>query len=96
MMNYNDLREGLNRELNQSRFHEFMILEIVGKLMAARYRKQISQRELSRRTGIAQKTISRIENGIDIPELSTIFKLSEALGLEISLVDKQQKNEKSA
>jgi transcriptional regulator with XRE-family HTH domain len=93
-MNYNDLREELKRELNQSRFHEFMILEIVGKLMAARYRKQISQRELSRRTGIAQKTISRIENGIDIPELSTIFKLSEALDLEISLVDKQKKMSK--
>jgi len=76
----------------------FISLEIVGKLMAARDRKKVSQRELSKLSGIPQKTISRIENGIDVPKLKTLFKLADALDLqlELSLVAKTTKEEQSA
>ncbi|WP_412055884.1 helix-turn-helix domain-containing protein, partial [Bacillus inaquosorum] len=49
-----------------------------------------------RLSGVPQKTISRIENGIDIPKISTLIKLINALNLELSIVDKDSKKEQSA
>jgi transcriptional regulator with XRE-family HTH domain len=76
----------------------FITLEIVGKLMAARDRKKISQRELSRLSGIPQKTISRIENGKDVPKLPTLIKLANSLDLklELALVEKSTSDEQAA
>ncbi|WP_088363156.1 helix-turn-helix transcriptional regulator [Bacillus cereus] len=67
------------------KFSEIMALELFGKIMAIRYRKEISQRELSRLSGVAQKTISRLENGEDSPKLETILKLAAALGYTLQL-----------
>jgi transcriptional regulator with XRE-family HTH domain len=92
MKSFDDLR----KELIQHDPEEYFLLEIVGKLMAARDRKKLSQRDLSKMTGVAQKTISRIENGKDVPELSTLLKLARALDLEIKIVDKNVKDEHSA
>lgn len=60
-------------------------LEIIGKLISMRNLKGISQRELSRLSGVPQKTISRIENGIDYPKLNTLVKLLYPLGMRISI-----------
>ncbi|HDR4557476.1 XRE family transcriptional regulator [Bacillus thuringiensis] len=92
MKNFDDLR----KDLAQRDPELFIALEIVGKLMAARDRKGISQRELSRLSGVPQKTISRIENGIDIPKIPTLIKLANILGFEISLIDKNAKDEQAA
>ena len=92
MKSFDDLRNDLAKEDPDL----FIAMEIVGKLMAARDRKQLSQRELSKLSGVPQKTISRIENGIDIPKIPTLLKLASVLGLEISLVDKKTEEEQSA
>lgn len=92
MQTFDDLR----RQLRQENPEEFYKLEIVGKLMAARDRKGLSQRELSRISGIPQKTISRIESGKDIPKMSTLFKLCSALDLEIQIIDKNVEKQHSA
>lgn len=90
MKTFDDLR----KELANKDPDLFLSLEIIGKLMAARHRKGLSQSQLSRLSGIPQKTISRIENGIDIPKFPTLFRLADALDLrlEISLVDKDNPN----
>lgn len=90
MKSFDDLRKDLAKEDPDL----FIALEIVGKLMAARDRKGLSQRELSRLSAVPQKTISRIENGIDIPKIPTLLKLANVLGLEITLIDK--KNDEQA
>ena len=63
---------------------------IVGKLMAKRDRDGISQRALSARSGVAQKTISRIENGYDAPSMETLSKLARALNMRI-VVEENEK-----
>lgn len=65
-------------------------LELVGKIMASRDRNGYSQRELSRLARVPQKSISRIENGIDVPKISTLIKLAEALDLKLELIDKNK------
>jgi DNA-binding XRE family transcriptional regulator len=94
MKTFDDLRN----ELATKDPDLFISLEIVGKLMAARDRKKVSQRQLSKLSGVPQKTISRIENGIDVPKLKTLFKLADALDLqlELSLVEKKTNEEQAA
>lgn len=86
MKTFNDLRKELAKEDIQL----YTAMEIVGKIMATRERLEISQRKLSELSGVPQKTISRIENGIDIPKLSTLLKLTNALGLELSVTEKKE------
>ncbi|MFK7678770.1 helix-turn-helix domain-containing protein [Bacillus sp. Wb] len=57
MKNFDDIRNELKENDNAT----YIALEIVGSIMAARDRKEMSQRELSRISGVPQKTISRIE-----------------------------------
>lgn len=91
MKSFDDLRKNLAEEDPDL----FLTLEFAGTLMAARLEKSITQRELSRLTGIPQKTISRIENGIDIPKIPTLIKLANVLGYELRLVDKEAQKEQS-
>lgn len=48
-------------------------------LKAVRERQFLTQDDLSRLTGIATPTLSRLENGIQEPRFSTIHKLAAAL-----------------
>lgn len=75
----------IQRLQKENDFKEFIILELIGDISAEREDRGISQRELSKISGVPQKTISRLENGLDIPKFSTLFKLMNALDLEIEI-----------
>jgi transcriptional regulator with XRE-family HTH domain len=64
---------------------EFIILELISEISSEREELGISQRELSKISGVPQKTISRLENGIDIPKFKTLFKLLNALNLDLEI-----------
>ena len=51
------------------------------RLRQVRERLFVTQAELAERTGIAEATISRIENGLQRPRISTVRRLAEALGV---------------
>ncbi len=51
------------------------------RLRQVRERLFVTQAELSARTGIAEATLSRIENGLQRPRISTVRKIAEALGV---------------
>jgi transcriptional regulator with XRE-family HTH domain len=57
-------------------------------LRMARRRAQLSQRELSRRAGIPQATISRIENHVVSPTMDTLEPLIRACGMELHIGDR--------
>ncbi len=52
------------------------------RLREVRERKFITQEELANRTGLTAATISRLENGLNRPRLSTVRLLAEALNVE--------------
>ena len=54
-------------------------------MINARVEQNITQKELSARTGITQADISRIENGTRNPSLSMVKKLAEGLGMQLKL-----------
>jgi transcriptional regulator with XRE-family HTH domain len=58
-------------------------------LREARQRKGLSQRDLSKQSGVPQGQISRIENGAVDLRLSSLIELGRALDLELILVPRK-------
>ena len=54
-----------------------------------RKKLSLSQMELSKRTGLQQREISRIERGLGNPTRETLEKLGDALGLELAFQPKK-------
>ena len=59
--------------------------DIIQTMIDARISKNMTQKELSARTGITQADISRIENGTRNPSLNMVKKLAQGLGLQLKL-----------
>ena len=59
--------------------------DIIQAMIEARVCQNITQKELSERTGITQADISRIENGTRNPSLSMVKKLARGLELQLKL-----------
>ena len=60
--------------------------EIIKSTIELRDRKKISQRMLSKITGIKQPAISKIEKHKNSPQLNTILKLLTPLGYTLEIV----------
>lgn len=63
-------------------------IEIMKALISARNEQNLTQKELSEKTGINQSDISKLENGIGNPTLKILQKLANGLNkkLEIKFV----------
>lgn len=68
---------------------------LIESIVMARKERNLTQKELSKLTGITQADLSKIENGNANPSLNTLLKLAKGLGkkLQVSLV--QYLNKKS-
>lgn len=87
------LQEMRRKEAAQN-IDQFILDTLVSKIRAYRIFFNVSQRELSRRSGVTQNIISRMENGIAIPQIQTLFKLLNALELDIEInVKPREKDE---
>jgi len=58
-------------------------------LQHARKRANLSQRELARRAGTTQATISRIEDGLISPRFDTLERLLEACGFQLEAIPRR-------
>ena len=65
------------------------IAHIALQIKEAREAKGLSQRALSKKVGIPQSHISRIENGAVNLQLSSLIELARVLELELMLVPKK-------
>ena len=67
--------------------------DIIRSLMEARISQNMTQKELSERTGITQADISRIENGTRNPSLYMLKRLAKGLGcrLKVEFIPNQAK-----
>jgi transcriptional regulator with XRE-family HTH domain len=93
-----DLKNYLNRQLENPEFKkEWDNLEpeydTIQAIIDARKHSNLTQKELAERTGINQADISKIENGIANPALSTLKRLAEGMDmvLKLEFVPKQAK-----
>jgi predicted transcriptional regulator len=57
--------------------------EAIRAVIAARIEQNMTQKELSERTGIRQSNISRIESGTTSPTIATLARIAAGLGKEL-------------
>jgi len=62
---------------------------IAAALKAARKRKELTQRNLSKRTRVPQSHISKIEKGAVDLHMSSLVEIARSLELEVMLVPRQ-------
>lgn len=59
------------------------LLKLAYKIKYERCKRDISQLDLSIKTGLTTRTISRLECGVIDPKLSTLIKIANALNLDV-------------
>jgi transcriptional regulator with XRE-family HTH domain len=59
--------------------------DIIRAMVEARKAQNLTQKELSERTGITQADISRIENGTRNPSLDMLKRLAKGMGMQLRL-----------
>lgn len=70
-------------------------MDIINATIEARKENNLTQRELSRLSGIKQPVIARIEKHTNSPRIDTLFKLLYPMGYTIRIVPlEQMKNNK--
>ena len=84
------LTEALNEQLKNETFKkEYEVLEpeyeIISSLIDARKSNNVTQKQLSEATGIAQSDISKIENGSANPTLKLLQRLAEGLNMSLKV-----------
>ena len=66
-------------------------MNLIRAMVDARLHQHLTQKELAKKTGIAQTEISKIENGSRNPSIRILQRLADGMGLrlEISFVPKK-------
>lgn len=78
--------KNINKELmNEEEF------DLICKYIKIRYKSNISQRELAKKIGIAQSTITRMENNMHSMSISNFTKILNALGYKLEIIEKENK-----
>ena len=60
-------------------------MDVIRAIVDARTAQNLTQKELSKRTGINQADISKLENGTRNPTVSLLKRLAEGMGMELSI-----------
>lgn len=60
---------------------------IIETIVKTRKNKGLSQKQVAELTGLKQPAIARIENNANSPQLDTLIKIVDALGLKIEVKD---------
>jgi len=60
-------------------------MAIIQAMIDARNEKEMTQAELSKKSGVSQPVIARMEKGVNSPQLNTLIKILNALGRKIKI-----------
>ena len=80
---YKENLKATNPELGKDVDEVEKISAIVGAMIEQRHNLELSQRDLADLCGIPHSSIARIESGKTVPNLSTLLKIFNQLGLNI-------------
>ena len=61
-------------------------MDIIRAIIDARISQNMTQKELSERTGINQTEISRLENGSRNPSIKLLQRLAEGMGMTLKFL----------
>jgi predicted transcriptional regulator len=88
---WNDIEKNM-QALSDDELAEINLrVEIVGMIIEARNRGNMSQRELEKQSGVPQAVIARFETGSTDPRLTTLLRILKPLGYKLAIVPIDQK-----
>ena len=84
------LKDFLNKQMQDTEFRkEYEALEfknaIIQAFINARKFSGLTQKQLSKKTGITQPDISKLENGNANPSIRTLKRLAHAMGMKLKI-----------
>ena len=59
---------------------------LMSELIEARHKQGISQKRLEELSGVSQPVIARMEKGVTNPQINTLIKVLQPLGLTVKIV----------
>ena len=89
--------EDFEKDLNITKDQELAIkleMDLIREIIEIREKVQLSQTELSKKTGIKQPAIARFEKGLHSPNISTLIKMLLPMGYGIKIVPLSKHNKK--
>lgn len=86
----NDFRKNLEKHMQDPEFKEEwdkleLEYQVQAALIQARIDTNLTQAQLSEKSGIRQSNISRIESGSVLPKLDTLATLAHAMGKRVRI-----------
>lgn len=90
--NWENIRKNLNISPEQEAEIQLEI-DIIEATIAARKKNNLTQRELSKKSGIKQPVIARIEKYVNSPQTNTLIKLLYPMGYTIRVVPLEPSND---
>ncbi len=83
-----DARYGKKGSTERIKFEEDAYAYYTGIILRnARKEAKISQEELAKRTQTTKSYISRIENGVIIPSVAVFYRMINALGMSVKIIN---------
>ena len=86
MFNDNDYVSEEDREIIN------LEVKLIGKMIAAREKQGLTQRDLAKISGVKQPAIARIESLRSTPLLDTLLKVLIPLGYSLEIIPLQKEN----
>jgi len=85
IVKWQDVKNSMTSLTDEEKIEIDLMADIISKIIERRQELGISQRDLEKLTGVRQEAICRIENMKNMPQLDTLIKLMEPLGLRLSV-----------
>ena len=86
MFNDNDYVSEEDREIIN------LEVKLIGKMIEAREKQGLTQRDLAKISGVKQPAIARIESLHSTPQLDTLLKVLIPLGYSLEIIPLQKEN----
>ena len=86
MFNDNDYVSEEDREIIN------LEVKLIGKMIEAREKQGLTQRDLAKISGVKQPAIARIESLPSTPQLDTLLKVLIPLGYSLEIIPLQKEN----
>lgn len=85
-----EFKDFLNEQLQEPEFRKEWEdiqpeMDVIRAMIEARVSQNLTQKELSERTGINQADISKLENGTRNPSLKLLKRLAEGMGMTLKI-----------
>lgn len=86
-MNLKEYKEKRIKDPNFAKNYEEIQpeLNVIRALIDARISKNMTQKELAEKTGIAQTEISKLENGTRNPSIKLLQRLADGMGMVLNV-----------